>query len=57
MADFVSALVHAELFLLGVASAPGQQAAVAGDPVIGAGAPPATTTISFSAADYRSAAG
>ncbi|MBO1111872.1 hypothetical protein [Bordetella petrii] len=46
MTDFVNALVHAELFLLGVASAPASQPADA-----------ATTTISFSASDYRSAAG
>ncbi|MBV7481843.1 hypothetical protein [Bordetella sp. BOR01] len=56
MADFVNALVHAELFLLGVASTPTTEALAAGDPAAGAAAEPATTTISFSASDYRSAA-
>lgn len=58
MTNFVDALVHAELFLLGVepsqaesATAPAQAGAA---PAPGG---PATTTISFSLADYRSAAG
>ena len=53
MTNFVDALVHAELFLLGVesdtAQPPSGPAATQGMP--------ATTTISFSQADYRSAAG
>jgi len=48
MTSFVNALVHAELFLLGVPSVPPAQPVPAGD---------ASTTISFSASDYRSAAG
>ncbi|MCD0501691.1 hypothetical protein [Bordetella petrii] len=53
MAEFVDALVHAELFLLGVNDTQEPAPATVSPPAT----PPASTTISFSADDYRSAAG
>ena len=56
MTNFVDALVHAELFLLGLESDTAQPPSGPVGPAATQGTP-ATTTISFSQADYRSAAG